>query len=753
MKPIDVFDLFAKIILDTSEYESSLDDASKRFQSVGKAISSAGGTLKKAVTSPVVDLGKSVIKTGADYEAGMSRVQAISGATADEMAVLGDEALRMAEQTRFSTAEAAEAYQHMAMAGWEVQDMAGGLSDIMLLAAVSGEKLAATSDSVTEALAAFGLTAADSGRLADVLTAAANSTNTNVSALSESLRSVAPVAGTMGYSVEDVSVALGLMADSGIKAGQAGSSLCTAMTNMAAPTADISAAMETYGISLTDAGGNMLSFAEIMEQLREKLGGLDQATQTAVASQLFGKEAMAGMLAVINAAPADFDRLTESVSNSAGATQAMADVVNGGASGAMTMLNSSIDVLFTNLSQLLMPTLTGIVQKITEVVQWFNSLDESTQSIIMTIAGVVAAVGPVLVILGKVIGAIGSISEGVSKISGVAKELGGGLEALWGIMTANPVAAVATAIAGLVAGFVYLWNTSEEFREFWIGLWEKVKEVVATVCGAIAGFFAAAWQTIKTAWDAAVGFFSGIGDGIVNAFFAVKEALGNFFTAAWEKIQTVWNGAVSFFRGVWDGISKQFDNAVAFFGKAFSGAWKAVTDAWSGVSGFFSGVWESIKGAFSNVWEHFSGIGKDLLSGLWNGITDKIDWLKGKVKGVVDTIKGWFTGKDGFDEHSPSRWSRQVFRYVLEGGAAGLAAGLPGLMSDVESAVGRVKSGLDFGAVPVGIAPAGTEGFGIQGAAARGGDTYNFYSPKALDPVSAAREMKKARQQLVLGLV
>ena len=305
---MDLFSLFAKISLDTSEYDKGLDTAAKKLHEVGKSMSDTGKTLTKWVTAPVAGLGTAIIKTGADYEAGMSKVQAISGATAADMAMLGDEAMRMAAQTKFSTSESAEAYQYMAMAGWDAQQMVDGLSGIMLLASASGESLASTSDIVTDALTAFGLKASDSGRFADVLAAASNSANTNVSMLGESFKYVAPVAGAMGYSVEDVSIALGLMANSGIKASQAGTSLRTAITNMAAPTSNMTAVMEEYGISLTDADGNMLSFAEIMGVLRDRMGGLDEATQAAAASQLFGKEAMSGMLAIINAAPEDFNK-------------------------------------------------------------------------------------------------------------------------------------------------------------------------------------------------------------------------------------------------------------------------------------------------------------------------------------------------------------------------------------------------------------------------------------------------------------
>ena len=268
---MNLFELYATIGIKMDEFERGLESASERFESfssgiknVGEKVSNAGGTLTKTITLPVVGLGTAVLKTGMDYEAGMSKVQAISGATGDEMTLLGQKAMEMAAKTKFSTADSAEAYQYMAMAGWKAGDMVDGLAGIMNLAAASGENLGTTSDIVTDALTAFGLKASDSGRFADVLAAASNNANTNVSMLGESFKYVAPVAGAMGYSVEDVSVALGLMANSGIKASQAGTSLRSAMTNMASPTENMAIVMDKYGISLTDADGKMLSFAEVM---------------------------------------------------------------------------------------------------------------------------------------------------------------------------------------------------------------------------------------------------------------------------------------------------------------------------------------------------------------------------------------------------------------------------------------------------------------------------------------------------------
>lgn len=366
---MDVFNLSAKIGLDTSEYDRGLKDASERTGGFGSKVKSAFGTFAKvggaaltAATGATVAFGKSAVEAGMSFDATMSQVGAVSGATGAEFDSLRDKAVEMGAKTQFSASESAEAFTYMAMAGWKTGDMLGGIEGIMNLAAASGEDLASTSDIVTDAITAFGLSAGDSGHFADVLAAASSNANTNVGMLGESFKYVAPVAGAMGYSVEDASVALGLMANSGIKASQAGTSLRTAITNMASPTKNMAAVMEEYGISLTDADGTMLSLQAVMGQLREKMGGLDQSTQASAASMLFGKEAMSGMLAIINASDADFNKLTSAIEGCDGAAGDMAKTMNDNLAGDITLFNSAMEGAQIVVSDKLTPSLREFVQ-------------------------------------------------------------------------------------------------------------------------------------------------------------------------------------------------------------------------------------------------------------------------------------------------------------------------------------------------------------------------------------------------------
>lgn len=305
------------------------------------------------------------INTQKDFEAAMSQVQATSGADADEMERLTKKAEEMGATTKFTASDSAEAMNYMAMAGWKTEDMLDGITGIMNLAAAANEDLGTTSDIVTDALTAFGLSASDSGHFADVLAQASANANTNVSMLGESFKYVAPVAGAMKYSVEDVSLALGLMANASVKGSQAGTSLKTSIANMAAPTDKMQGAMDKYGISLTKRNGEMKSFKEVLDMLRANLGGLSETEQTAAASTIFGKEAMAGMLAIINASTEDYEKLTQAIYNADGATEKMANTQLDNLSGSITLLQSAVDGVKISFGKRLNPYVRSVAEGLT----------------------------------------------------------------------------------------------------------------------------------------------------------------------------------------------------------------------------------------------------------------------------------------------------------------------------------------------------------------------------------------------------
>ena len=327
--------------IDTGGFSSGVE----KMKSIASKGVSAMTTAFAAVTAGIAAGGTAAATVGTSFEAAMSKVSAISGSTGKDLQSLTDKAKEMGAKTKFSASESAEALQYMAMAGWDTKSMLDGIDGIMSLAAADGLDLATTSDIVTDALTAFGLKASDSTHFADVLAKASSSANTNVSMLGESFKYVAPLAGTMGYSVEDVSVALGLMANASVKGSMAGTSLKTALSNLTSPTEQMAEVMEKYGISISDTEGNALPLIDVLKQLREKFGTLSETEQTAAASTLFGKEAMSGMLAIINASDSDFKNLTENINNADGAAQSMADTMQDNLQGQITILKSALEGL------------------------------------------------------------------------------------------------------------------------------------------------------------------------------------------------------------------------------------------------------------------------------------------------------------------------------------------------------------------------------------------------------------------------
>ena len=283
------------------------------------------------------------VQTYADFEAAMSEVKAISGATSEEFAQLTDKANQMGAVTKFTASESAEAFKYMAQAGWDAKEMMDGIEGLMSLAAASGEDLGTTSDIVTDALTAFGMSAKESGRFADVMAMAANATNTDVAKMGDTFKYVAPVAGALGYSIEDTAVAIGLMANNGIKASQAGTSLRSLLTNLTHPVGQAEDAINDLGISITNADGSVKPLSQTLQELRSKFGALSEAERAQYAAMLAGQEGMSGLLAIVNASDQDFADLTEQINNSSGAAQEMADIMMDNLAGKFELFTGALD--------------------------------------------------------------------------------------------------------------------------------------------------------------------------------------------------------------------------------------------------------------------------------------------------------------------------------------------------------------------------------------------------------------------------
>lgn len=297
----------------------------------------------RVAISAMKDLATETFRVGSEFEEAMNNVKAISGASAEEMTILTEKAKELGENTRFSATQAAESFKYMAMAGWDTEDMLEGIEGLMNLAAASGEDLASVSDIVTDALTAMGYSAKDSGRFADVLAAAAANANTNVKLMGSSFQYAAPIAGAMGFNIEDLAVSIGLMANAGIKGEKSGTALRSMLTRLSAPTSEVQKAMDDLGVSLTDDAGNMRSLDDIMKDLRSGFSRLSQEQKTQYAKTIAGQEAMSGLLAITEATTEDFDKLTKAVQSSSGAANEMAKTMNDSVSGQLQLLKSNVE--------------------------------------------------------------------------------------------------------------------------------------------------------------------------------------------------------------------------------------------------------------------------------------------------------------------------------------------------------------------------------------------------------------------------
>lgn len=317
---------------------ASTESATSKMAGLMKKSAAVIGVASVAAAKKTIDVGKS-------FEAGMSEVQAISGASGKDLEKLSAKAKQMGATTKFSVTESATALKYMAMAGWKTNQMVSGLSGVMNLAAASGEDLGTVSDIVTDSMTAFGLKAKDSGHFADVLAKASSSSNTNVAMMGETFKYVAPLAGSMKYSIEDTATAVGLMANAGIKGSQAGTELRSILTRLVKPPKDAAAALSALGISTTKADGSMKPMRQTMAELREKFSRLTDSQKSQYAAAIAGQEAMSGLLAIVNASDSDFNKLQKAIDNSSGAAKKQADVMNNNLQGALYDLGSAAEAV------------------------------------------------------------------------------------------------------------------------------------------------------------------------------------------------------------------------------------------------------------------------------------------------------------------------------------------------------------------------------------------------------------------------
>lgn len=701
---MELFKLFGTIAVKNTEANSAIDETtnkaqsfsqklSDKFENVGSKATSLGTKLSIGLTAPLTLMGTKAVQATMDFESAMSEVGAISGATGDDLAALETKAKEMGETTKFSASESAEALKYMAMAGWKTSDMLNGLDGVLNLAAASGADLGTTSDIVTDALTAMGYSAGDAGRLADVMAAASSNANTNVELMGETFKYAGTMAGTMGYSMEDVSLAIGLMANSGIKGSMAGTSLNAIISRLATNTNGAADCINELGVEFYNTDGTARNLGDVMAELREATRGLTTEQKAEIASTVAGEEAKKGLLAILNASASDYDKLSVAINNSSGSAKEMADTMNNNLSGQITLLKSQLEGLAIQFVTLIMPYLKQGVEWLSKVCEWIAGLDDGTKKMIITVGGIVAAAGPVLIFFGKVsggigeiikvggllIGGIGKLSPAISGITGIGSKLIGGIGGLIGKVTGGggliaalgaipaPVWIVIGIFAALVAAGVLIYKNWNEIKE-WAGkTWEKITGIVGSAVDGIRNFFSGIIDFVKDNWQGLAlllvnpfvggfkllydncesfrnfvdNFLGNLKEGFQNFASNISEKAGELKDKVVNKAKELKDGAVEKFQELKDKATEKVENLKESATNKFNQLRESATEKVNSLKENAVSKFQELRDKASEKIDSLKEKGMAGFEALKSGALERFDNLKSGVSEKLDAVKNF----------------------------------------------------------------------------------------------------------------
>lgn len=693
----------------------SADKFGEKLQTIGGGMKDVGKKMSMAITAPLVGFAGLAVKTGMDFDDAMAQVAAISGATGGDLEALRQKAKDMGATTKFSASEAAEGLNYMALAGWDTEEMLGGLDGVMNLAAASGEDLGTVSDIVTDALSAFGLEAKDSAQFADVLAATSANANTDVVGLGNAFKYVAPVAGALGFTVEDTAKAIGLMSNNGIKGEKAGTALRTMMTNLAKPTKAMQAEMDNLGISLTNTDGTMKTFDEIMNDMRGSFSGLTEEQQASAAATIFGKESMSGALAIINTTEESFDGLGESINNSEGEAQRMSDTMEGTLGGVWREIKSGAEGLAISIYESMLPALTKMSDKILEGIQWLNSLSPKVKTLGVIFGAVAAAIGPLLVVggsflmfLGGIFRAITPVTAAIAKAGGLLSWLKLGFAALTG-----PIGITIGVIALLGTAFTVAYAKSETFRNIVQGLITKFREFIPTIVTFAQSIYSNFMTMIIPAVTAVKTFF-------LDMFAKIKQ----FWQSDGQQVITAITNGVNIVKTI---VSAVMPVITSIISVAFKLVLAVVQMVWTNIKGVINGALNIIMGLvrvfsgiftgdFSKMWQGVKQIFSGAIQLVWNGfqllfygriikgVGSLVKIFSGSIRSLWTTVVNFFKGMfTGAVSQVTSMFNRVIsigrslnsgFNSIIRGMVNSVINFFRNMFTNITTTVGNIRSGV-----------------------------------------------------------
>ena len=664
------------------EFDATLQDTTRGGLSVFTvAVGNLVANVLTSLISSMKDVIGNTVEVGKAFDASMSNVAALSGATAEDLQMLRDTAKDFGSKTKFSASEAADALGYMALAGWDAQTSASALGGVLDLAAASGMELAQASDMVTDYMSAFGMEAQKSGYFADVMAYAQANANTNVTQLGEAFKNSAANMNAAGQDIETVTSLLAMMANQGLKGSEAGTALTAVMRDMTAKMDEGAIAIGDASVQVMDAEGNYRDLTDILRDVEAATNGMGDAEKAAALSSTFTADSIKGLNLMLNAGIDEAAKFEEELRKSDGAAADMAKTMNDNLNGDLTNLGSKLEGVQIAIYEKFEPALRDGVKVLDSLLDAINFVvDHSTEFIAALgamAAGVAAYVGYTT--------ALKVMEQGWQALTIVTKAQTAAQWLLNAAMSANPIGLVIAAIVALVTAFVVLWNKSESFREFWINLWEKIKEVAGEAWEAISGFFSGAWENVKDIWGSVTDWFSGIWDSIKESFSSagdfIQEKWGSvidWFSEKWEELkgvfETVGEVIKTIFGAIIEFLYTQFEPYIKFFTTTWEiisqlavGCWLIIKAVWAIVSDWFkTNVIEPVKTFFTDLW---NGI-KEAASTAWETIKEVWsvvkDWFK---TNVVEPVKTFFTDLwDGTKEAASTAWEtiKEVWSVVKD---------------------------------------------------------------------------------------